>query len=162
MKYKNLKDYFTNEAGMNKLLEECQEVFDGIDNINEQLMEGMLSENQDFCRLALEKATGYYSYLSPITKVAEGIKKNKEGRFYCIRKSQYEKGEITITVPSKKAGESTVQPVKFTDASCSRESEVAVADYRNIRNILQGYSASADAIRGSCQSILKSLEKERN
>lgn len=162
MNYNTIQGYFTSEEGLKKLLDECKEVFEGIDKLNEQLQEGMLSENPDSCRLALEKATGYYSFLSPITKVAEGIKKNEEGRFYCIRKIQYEKGEITVIVPPKKEGDKeTVQTSKFTDASCSREAEVAVIIYRNARNILQGYLNSADAIKGTCQSILKSLEKER-
>jgi hypothetical protein len=163
MNYNTLLGYFVSEESLNKLLEKCQEAFDGIDKLNEQLQEGMLSDNPDSCRLALERATGYYSFLSPITKVAEGIKKNEEGRFYCLRKSQYERGEVVVKVPPKKEGEKeTIQVSKFTDASCTRESEVAVIVYRNVRNILMGYLNSSDAIKGSCQSILKSLEKEKN
>ena len=158
MKYDKLQEHFKNEDGMNELLTECQEVFDGIDKLNDKLMEGMLN-NPDAVSLALQESTGYFGFLSPITKVAEGVKKNEEGRYYVKRKSQYEKDEVTVTTKDKKNQEVT-KTLKFTDASCKREAEVYAIIYRNVRNILQGYLASADAIKGACQSIRKDFENE--
>ena len=162
MKYDKLKELFKSEDGMNEILKECQEVFDGIDKLNNKLIEGML-DNPEACDLALQESTGYYSFLSPITKVAEGRKKNVAVKYYISRKSQYEREEITVELKPKKEGEKgTVKLLKFTDAACKQEAENHAAIYRSVRNILQGYLASADAIKGSCQSILKSMQKEKS
>jgi hypothetical protein len=84
-------------------------------------------------------------FLSPIFLVAEATKLNAELKFYVRRKEELEgKGE------------------KVTAANLEKEASASVSEYRQVRNLLEGYLLASEKAIGTIQSILKRQAMERN
>lgn len=133
-------EYFDTKEGLEKLLIEYKDIFDMIDDYGQQLISGILSTGEDY-KTCLDKMTGAYTSLEPLYTQAEAKKLNEELQAYVTLKRELEnKGE------------------KVVAASLEKESSLAVADFRRIRAILEGYVEACSKCIGTCQTQLKRIE----
>lgn len=136
MNYKS----FESAEGLEELLKKYNDIFEMIDDYGQQLVQGILSTPDDY-KSCLDKMTGAYITLEPLYTMAESTKLNEELKKYVDLKRETEnKGE------------------KVVATNLEKESSLAVADFRRVRAIFEGYvEASAKAI-ASCQTQLKRFE----
>lgn len=134
--------YFDNEAGLIKLLKDCQEIFDYLDETSKQLLEGVISTANDYKEI-LNKSTGAYGRLETLYSLSIAHKENSELRYYVEKKRDLEsKGE------------------KVVAASLDKESSESVAEMRRVRNILEGYVSVSEKIIITAQTQLKQLSQD--
>ena len=135
-----MNNYFESQESLTKLLEDYKDVFDMIDDYGQQLISGILSTPEDYA-LCLDKLTGAFISLEPFYTQAEAKKLNEELQAYVSMKRELEnKGE------------------KVVAASLEKESSLAVAEFRRVRAILEGYVESCSKGIGTCQTQLKRFE----
>jgi hypothetical protein len=135
-------NYFENTEGLEKLLADYKEVFEMVDDFGQQLIQGIPNTPEDYKEI-LDKLTGAFITLEPLYTQAEAKKLNEELQAYVSMKRDLEsKGE------------------KVVAASLEKESSLAVADFRRIRAILEGYVEACAKGIGTCQTELKRLELE--
>jgi len=142
MRITEIESYFNDESTLNKVLEACQEDFDKIDYYSSLLKQNM-TDNPEEVKKALIELTGCYVSLYPIMSLSDSEKNNREVRYYC-----------QLKIDTENLGN------KFVDASANKESSNAIANYRRIRNILEGYTEACNKAISSLQSILKYLSEE--
>lgn len=140
-------EYFNSIEGLEKLLIDYKDIMEMIEDYGQQLIQGILSTPEDY-KTCLDKLTGAYISLEPLYTIAESVKLNQELQAYVAMKRELEtKGE------------------KVVAASLEKESSLAVADFRRIRAILEGYVEACAKGIGTCQTQLKRIEfdiKNRN
>lgn len=135
-------DYFVDTESLEKLLVDYKDTFDMVDDFGQQLIQGILSSGEDY-RICLDKLTGAYVALEPLYTMAEAKKLNEELQAYVSMKRELEnKGE------------------KVVATSLEKEASLAVAEFRRVRAILEGYVESCAKGIGTCQTQLKRLELE--
>jgi hypothetical protein len=135
-------DYFVDTIGLEKLLEDYKDVFEMVDDYGQQLIQGILSNGEDY-RVCLDKLTGAFVTLEPLYTMAVAYKENEEIKAYVSMKRELEgKGE------------------KIVAATLDKEASASVAIQRRIRNILEGYVEACSKAIGTCQTQLKRLELE--
>ena len=133
-------NYFETEEGLTKLLEDYKEVFTLLDDISQQLLQGIITTIDGYKEI-LNQATGAYGTLEPLYSLSVAHKENEELRYYVEKKRELEnKGE------------------KVVAASLEKESSLAVAEFRRVRAILEGYVESCSKGIGTCQTQLKRFE----
>lgn len=133
-------EYFKSQEGLEQLLNDYKEIFEMIDDFGQQLIQGILSNPEDY-GVCLDKLTGAYISLEPLYTMAIAYKENEELKAYVTMKREAEtKGE------------------KVVAANLEREASVSVEVQRRIRNILEGYVESCSKGIGSCQTQLKRFE----
>lgn len=125
-----------------EVLTGCQCYFDKIEEISGLFATGG-AENQVECRKILNECTSIYLALNPLLALAETEKSNREVIYYSQQKQAIEK-----------KGE------KFVATAMDKEASSYVANYRRIRNILEGYVDTLKVAISTCQSNLKSLGEE--
>jgi len=136
------KNYFDSQEGLTQLLADYQDVFAMIDDYGQQLIQGIPSSGEDYKEI-LDKLTGAFIALEPLYTQAEAKKLNEELSAYVSMKRELEsKGE------------------KVVAASLDKEASLAVAEYRRVRAILEGYVEACSRAISSCQAQLKRLELE--
>jgi len=136
------KNYFDSKEGLTQLLTDYQEVFAMVDDFGQQLIQGIPNTPEDYKEI-LDKLTGAFIALEPLYAQAEAKKLNEELQAYVSMKRELEaKGE------------------KVVAASLEKESSLAVAEFRRIRAILEGYVEACAKAIGTCQTQLKRLEME--
>jgi len=134
--------YFESEEGLVKLLKDCQEIFDYLDEISSQLLGGVIASASDYTEI-LNKATGAYGRLETLYSLSIAHKENSELRYYVEKKRELEsKGE------------------KVVAASLDKESSESVAAIRRVRNILEGYVSVSEKIIITAQTQLKQLGQD--
>jgi len=135
--------YFENEETLNQILVDYKDLFNQIEDYGQQLVSGVISTSEDFTNL-LNFATGAYTSLETLYSIAEATKLNEELKQYVTLKRDLEsKGE------------------KVVATSLDKEASLAVANYRRIRAILEGYVLSSEKIIATCQSQLKRMSESR-
>jgi hypothetical protein len=135
-------DYFDSIEGLQKLLTDYKDTFDMVDDYGQQLIAGILNTPEDY-KSCLDKLTGAYVSLEPLYTMAEAKKLNEELQAYVSMKRDLEsKGE------------------KVVAASLDKEASLAVADFRRVRAILEGYVEACSKAIGTCQTQLKRIEFE--
>jgi hypothetical protein len=123
-------------------LVDYKDVFEMVDDYGQQLIQGVLSNGEDY-RVCLDKLTGAYISLEPLYTMAEAKKLNAElGTYVTLKRELENKGE------------------KVVAASLEKEASLIVADFRRIRAILEGYVEACSKAIGTCQAQLKRLELE--
>lgn len=141
------KDYFVNTEGLEKLLANYKDVFDMVDDFGQQLIQGIPNTPNDYKEI-LDKLTGAFISLEPLYTQAEAKKLNEELQAYVsMKRSLEEKGD------------------KVVAASLEKEASLAVADFRRVRAILEGYVEACAKAIGTCQTQLRRIEfdiKNRN
>ncbi len=142
MQYSEIIKYFETEEGLNQLLEDCKDTFNALDELTNQLQGNVLSSPDDW-KNTLSLATGHYSFLNPIYTLATAVKENEEIHRFIEEKNELEsKGEKVVV------------------ASLEKSASLKVANYRKIRNLLEGYVGVSEKIIATAQSQLKQLGLE--
>jgi len=142
MRYEIFIEYFKTEEGLTQLLKDCQSTFNALDELSGQLQGSVLTTPDDW-KTALSQATGHFGFLNPLYTVATAIKENAELRFYMEEKGEMEsKGE------------------KVVATSLDKSANLKVAQFRQVRNVLEGFTGVAEKIIATSQSQLKRLEVE--
>ena len=140
MNYTEVEEYFQTE-NLDGLLKACQTMFDLIDS-NTQLLISNRVDSPISCQKMLEELCGVYGFLRPVHAVASTVKKDMEEREYHNLKINTE-GKFVSTVAEKEASRLT-------------------QEYRRVRNIVEAYVNICEKLIGVGQSLLKSLQEEKN
>lgn len=142
MNLNDLTNAFAQEDTALEVLNECSCYFSKIDEISDKLATGQLHTPDDY-RTILNEGTSIYLALNPILSIARTEKENREMEFFVNRKIEVEK-----------------KGDKFVSTAADKEASLHVANYRRIRNILEGYIEASKMVIMTCQSILKSMSDE--
>lgn len=135
-------EYFDSKDGLEKLLTDYKDVFEMVDDYGQQLISGILSTPDDY-KTCLNKMTGAFVSLEPLYTMAEAKKRNEELCTYVTLKRELEsKGD------------------KVVATSLEKEASLAVADFRRIRAVLEGYVEACAKAIGTCQTQLRRIEFE--
>jgi len=70
------KDYFVNTEGLTQLLNDYQDVFALLDDISQQLLQGIISTVDQYKEI-LNQATGAYGTLEPLYSQSIAYKENE-------------------------------------------------------------------------------------
>ena len=136
------RDYFVDSESLEKLLSDYQSIFALVDDYAQQFVQGVLTTPEDY-KEALRALTGAFMTLYPLYTQSEAYKNNQEIQAYVTLKRELEaKGE------------------KVVATSLEKESSLAVAIPRRVRNVLEGYVEAASKAIGTCQTQLKRFETE--
>jgi len=142
MKYEKIATYFESSEGLNNLITDYKDIFDQIDDYGQQLLQGIVSTVDDY-KTILNFMTGAYVSLEPLYSLAEAHKLNVElGTYVELKRTAEAKGE------------------KVVAANLEKESSLAVANERRIRNILEGYVLSTEKCIVTAQTQLKQLAQD--
>ncbi len=137
-----IEPLFEKEDTLDKVLDECQASFDRV-NYYAGIMKDNLTNNPEEAKKSLNELTGIFMSLKPILIMAATEKKNREIRFY-------DKLRIDTENEDK----------KFVSSVADKQAGTAVASYRRVRNIIQGYTDACEKAISTLQSILRFLSEE--
>jgi len=137
-----IERWFQSEKTLNEVVSYVVQFFNKIDKCMLQLRRNEVKDPET-CQEILTKLAGYNGVLKPILLLAITEKKNRETRYYNQRKEEIEN-----------AGE------KFSSAPIEREASGKVANYRRVRNLIQGYVDVCEQGISVLQSKLKYLGEE--
>jgi hypothetical protein len=129
---------FQNAETLDKILEECKDDFEVIDNNSNNVLKSRVANNPEEAKGALVEITGAYCNLTTILSIAESEKTNREER-------EYNRLRIEI----ENAGN------KFVSAQADKQASAFVGPYRRIRNLIEGYVNAAEKQISTLQSVLK-------
>ena len=142
MRIKELEKLFQDENNLDLVLEEVKTEMAKVDEWSEMMRDGQ-TQNPEMCKQALSELTGVFMRLNTAFSVALSEKRNREVRAYNRIKQEIEN-----------AGN------KFVSASAEKQASAEVADYRRIRNYIEGYVDACKTALSSLQSTLKQLQEE--
>lgn len=135
-------EYFTDTVGLEKLLIDYKEVFALLDDISQQLLQGVISTVDQYKEI-LNQATGAYGTLEPLYSMSIAYKENSELHYFVEKKRELEsKGE------------------KLTVAAVDKEASESVGQIRRVRNILEAYVSVAEKIIITAQTQMKQLSQD--
>jgi len=137
-----IEQLFNSEDTLPLVLEETQETFSKIDDWS-NAMKNNVTDNPEEAKKALTELTGCYMDLYRVLAIASTEKKNREQRYY---------GELKINTEN--------EGKKFVGTVADKEASSYVANYRRIRNIIEGYTNVCDKAISSLQSLLKHMTEE--
>ena len=135
-------DYFVDTVGLEKLLVDYKDVFTLLDDISQQLLQGVISTIDQYKEI-LNQATGAYGTLEPLYSLAIANKENTELHYYVEKKRELEN-----------------KAEKFTAASLEKEASESVSQIRRIRNILEGYVSVSEKIIITAQTQMKQMAQD--
>lgn len=145
MKYDELIKYFETDDEIATLLKKlAEDYFNVIDDYSGQLLQGIITTTEELNKVKTELAA-IIANLQPIYSKALSMKKQKEYRYYVVK---------------KQIAESTGG--KFTDGSTQIEAKDSVSVYRDVRDILCGYIKSAEALYFDCRDRTENNRQEYN
>jgi len=143
MRYDEMVKYFESDDEIAKLLGKlAADYFNTIDDYNGQLVGGILSTTDELNKAKTELAA-IIANLQPIYSKAMSLKKQKEYRYYVVKKQSAE-----------------ASGGKFTDGSTTVEAKDSVRIYRDVRDILFGYIKSAESLYFDCRDRTEANRKE--
>ena len=143
MKYIEIVDCFDRgKVGLDELLKKNTDIFNQIEEYGQQLLQGIISTSTDY-KTVLNFMTGAYVSLEPIYSVAKAQKLNEELRGYVELKRELEG-----------------QGAKVVASHLEKESSLAVANERRIRNIFEGYVLATEKAIITCQTQLRRLQED--
>jgi hypothetical protein len=135
-------EYFVDTVGLEKLLADYKDVFDLLDDISQQLLQGIIATVDQYKEI-LNQATGAYGTLEPLYSMSIAYKENSELHYFVEKKRELEsKGE------------------KLTVASIDKEASESVGQIRRVRNILEAYVSVSEKIIITAQTQLKQLSQD--
>jgi hypothetical protein len=145
MQYTQLIKYFESDEKIAELMIYLTEnYFNVIDDYKEQVLGDILSTSDEL-KQAKRILAGIISSLEPIYSKSLTLKKQKEYRYYVIKKETCEKDGS-----------------KFVDGASQIESKDAVRNYRDVRDIIRGYLNSANGLYYDIRDSLDRTAKEYN
>ena len=146
MRILEIENYFQDEGTLGKVLDECKADFELIDYYANSVLKTKLANNPDEAKGALLVLAGVFSNLSTILSIAITEKNNRETKEY-----------DRLRIETENAGDK-----KFTSAQAEKTASNSVANYRRIRNIIEGYMNGCEKMIVSLQSTLKNEKKNYN
>ena len=152
MQILEIEQLFQDKETLNQVLEKLQDDIDRVDEYADMVKTNAYNNAEDIKKIMLE-LSGCFTNLRTVLGIAETQKKNREIRKYNELKCEFEK-----TPPLDEKG----KPQKFVSASTDKEASDYVAEYRRIRNIIQGYKEAVEKDISVLQSVLKDENKEYN
>jgi len=135
-------EYFVDTVGLEKLLVDYKDIFDLLDDISQQLLQGIIATVDQYKEI-LNQATGAYGTLEPLYSLAIAYKENSELHYFVEKKRELEsKGE------------------KLTVAAVDKEASESVGQIRRIRNILEAYVSVSEKIIITAQTQMKQMAQD--
>lgn len=145
MRYDKIQKYFDEgEEGITKLLLDCQDAFDTIEEYKGLFIGNMISTPDEY-KEALNRITGLYSFFEPIFNLAQAYKEIKEDETYSNLRSQAE-----------------LEGKKITADALKVEAHKAVSLFIRNRNVFESYTKITEKMIITIQSQLNRLEKNRD
>jgi len=135
-------EYFINTEGLEKLLVEYKDIFDLLDDISQQLLQGIVSTIDQYKEI-LNQATGAYGALEPLYTQSIAYKENEELKYYVEKKRELENSGNKIVA-----------------ATLEKEASESVSSIRRVRNICEAYVSVAEKIIITAQTQLKQLSQD--
>ncbi len=132
----------SNETNALDVLTGCQCYFDKVEEISGLFANGVVDTPQE-ARRVLNECTAIFLALNPLLALSDTEKSNRE---------------VIHFVENKRTTENAGG--KFVATSGTVEASASVANYRRVRNILEGYVESTKYAMSTCQSMLKSMSDE--
>jgi hypothetical protein len=132
--------FFESTEGLGQLLTTYSELFTLIDDVGQQLIQGILATPDQF-KEVLNTLTGAYIALEPLYSMAIAYKENAELRYYVNKKAEIE-----------------AKSEKVVAASLEKEASASVEELRRVRNILEGYVCACEKGIITAQTQLKRIE----
>ena len=142
MRIKELEKLFQDKANLDLVLEDLKREMIKVDEWSELMRDGQ-TNNPELCKQALSELTGIFMRLNTAISVAISEKSNREVRAYNRIKQETEQAEG-----------------KVISASIEKQASAEIADYRRIRNYIQGYVDACKTALSSLQSIAKQIIEE--
>jgi len=143
MLFDAVKQTLSQADTVEQVLDSYKNCFDIVDEYAKYLADGTL-QTKDQLLEAQTKLTGVYASLITVQKMAEAMKRNIESIMFIQKCEEIEKATGKAAVMSK----------------VEREVSAAVAPWRNVRNIFEGYVLAADKAIFSCQNAIKYMFKD--
>jgi len=144
MRILEIEQYFKEIETLPKVLESLTDDLNRVDEYAEMVKTNAYG-NAEKIKEIMKQLSGCYSNVRTVFAIAKAMKKNIEARKYNSLKAEI-----------SNAGE------KFVSAAVDREASAYVAEYRRVRDILEGYKESIEKDISVLQSILKDENKEYN
>ncbi len=105
------------------------------------IMKQNITDNGEEVSKAMNELTGVFMSLKIVLAIATTEKKNAEVKYYVNLKTEAVDKKFVATVADK-------------------EASLAVADYRRIRNVVEGYVEACNKAISTLQSVLKKITAE--
>jgi hypothetical protein len=145
MRIEEIEIAFQKEDELGKVLNLCKEDFELVDYYANDVLKSKLANNAEEAKSAVLVLAGVYSNLTTVLSVAITEKKNREIREYNRLRIEAENAEKKVTDTAKE----------------SMASE-HVANYRRIRNIIEGYVTGCEKQISALQTTLKNEKRNYN
>ena len=145
MRILEIEKAFQDEKTLIKVLELCKEDFEIIDEMANNILKTKIANNAEEAKSAVLVLAGAFSNLTVVLSVAMTEKKNREIREY---------NRIRI--------ETENSDKKFTSTVGDKQASEFVADYRRIRNIIEGYVTGCEKQISALQTTLKNEKRTYN
>ena len=145
MRILEIESAFQDEKTLGKVLELIKEDIELVDYYARDILKTKLANNPEEAKSAVLVLAGVFSNLTTVLSVAMTEKKNREIREY---------NRIRIEAENVEK--------KITSAIIEQQASVFVADYRRIRNIIEGYVNGCEKQISALQSTLKNEKRTYN
>jgi hypothetical protein len=145
MRILEVEQAFQDEKTLIKVLELCKEDFELVDYYANTVLKAKLANNAEEAKSAVLVLAGVYSNLTTVLSVAMTEKKNREIREYNRIRMEAENADK-----------------KFTSAVGEAMASEKVAEYRRIRNFIEGYVTGCEKQISALQTTLKNEKRTYN
>lgn len=143
MRILELEQKFKSEETLSQVLDELKNDFQKVDYWASLLKANISDNGAVEAERGLSELTGTFMTLKTALAIAETEKKNREIRFYNQLRIDKENNDK-----------------KFVSAPAEKESAVAVAEYRRVRNLILGYTEACQTGISTLQSLLRAIIEE--
>jgi hypothetical protein len=145
MRILEIEQAFKNEKELKKVLDLCKEDIELVDYYANDVLKSKLANNAEEAKSAVLVLAGVYSNLTTGLSIAITDKKNRETREYNRIRIEAENAEK-----------------KVTDSAKEMMASEYVADYRWIRNVIEGYVTGCEKQISALQTTLKNEKRNYN
>ena len=145
MRILEIEKAFQDEKMLGKVLDLIKEDIELVDYYAESVLKSKLANNAEEAKSAVLVLAGVYSNLTTVLSVAMTEKKNREIREY-----------NRIRIEAENADK------KFTSAIGEVMASERVAEYRRIRNLIEGYVTGCEKQISALQTTLKNEKRNYN
>jgi cell division septum initiation protein DivIVA len=145
MRILEIEQAFKNEKELKKVLDLCKEDIELVDYYANDVLKSKLANNAEEAKSAVLVLAGVYSNLTTVLSIAITEKKNRETREYNRIRIEAENAEK-----------------KVTDSAKEMMASEYVADYRWIRNVIEGYVTGCEKQISALQTTLKNEKRNYN
>ena len=145
MRILEIEKAFQDEKTLEQVLDLIKEDVELVDYYANDILKSKLANNPEEAKSAVLVLAGVFSNLTTVLSVAMTEKKNREIREYNRIRIEAENAEK-----------------KVTSAVMEQQASVFVANYRRIRNIIDGYVNGCEKQISALQSTLKNEKRTYN